>query len=46
LNDERIQEMVRMENENNENKRAPRAPRDPKDNNTVFIGNKPFMNEI
>ena len=35
-----------MENENNENKRAPRAPRDPKDNNTVFIGNKPFMNEI
>jgi len=38
--------MVRMENENNENKRAPRAPRDPKDNNTVFIGNKPFMNEI
>jgi DNA-binding protein len=31
-----------MENENYERKRAPRDPKD----NTVFIGNKPFMNYV
>jgi len=31
-----------MENENIEKKRAPRDPND----NTVFIGNKPFMNYV
>jgi len=40
LDDKRQQEETKMENENYEDKRA---PRDARDNNTVFIGQKPFM---
>src|SRR3989344_3604463 len=42
LDDRRQQEETRMENENYEERRAPRDPKD----NTVFIGQKPFMNYV